>query len=276
MCKRMRSIIGASATAAAVATLLIGAPTSAQAAARDGICDPGEFCYYYNSGNKGSVSDLPSSLANYGSKQPSCYEFKSAGNGKGRCIKNDAASVWNRTGKTVYVYFNSNYGGSSQSFANNAKGNLNSTLKNNNASHSTSAPTPGKVYVGDDYPYRGQRGFDPWKFYKGQCTSFAAWAVRSRVGVPFHNFYKGRQWGNAKQWDDTARAVGVPTGSTPKVGAVAVRNSGKYGHVAFVTKVNGNGTFEVDEYNYKRESYTHRAAKKGTGSSDFDTFIYFK
>ena len=43
--------------------------------------------------------------------------------------------MWNRTSKTVTVYFNSNYGGAHQSFAAGAKGNLNATLKNNNASH---------------------------------------------------------------------------------------------------------------------------------------------
>ncbi|MFI0412492.1 peptidoglycan DD-metalloendopeptidase family protein, partial [Actinomadura sp. 3N508] len=42
---------------------------------------------------------------------------------------------WNRSSKTVRVYFNSNYGGSYQDFKAGAKGNLNSTLKNQNASH---------------------------------------------------------------------------------------------------------------------------------------------
>ena len=66
---------------------------------------------------------------------PSCYDFKGAGNGKGLCVKNNAASVWNRSSKTVRVYFNSGYGGTYQSFAAGAKANLNATLKNNNASH---------------------------------------------------------------------------------------------------------------------------------------------
>ena len=112
---------------------IVAAP--AEAAARNGKCEAGEFCYYYNSGNKGSVSDFKGSVADYGAKQPSCYEFKGSGAGKGRCIKNDAASVWNRTNKTVRVYYNSNYGGKYQDFKPGAKGNLNATLKNNNASH---------------------------------------------------------------------------------------------------------------------------------------------
>ncbi|GAA1858661.1 peptidase inhibitor family I36 protein [Actinomadura bangladeshensis] len=121
-------------TAAALA-----APASA--AARNGVCESGEFCYYYNSNNAGSVSDFTGSVADYGTTQPSCYDFKGAGNGKGLCIKNEAASVWNRSSKTVRVYYNSNYGGTYQDFKAGAKGNLNSSLKNQNASHKFSPST---------------------------------------------------------------------------------------------------------------------------------------
>jgi Peptidase inhibitor family I36 len=125
--------LAAAAFAIAAPSLVLADPASA--AGRDGACNSGEFCYYYNSYEKGSVSDFTTSIADYGAKQPGCYEFKGAGAGKGLCVKNHAASVYNRTSKTVTVYFNSNYGGSHQSFAPGAKGNLNATLKNNNASH---------------------------------------------------------------------------------------------------------------------------------------------
>ena len=119
---------------AAAATMLATA-TPAFAASRDGVCNTGEFCYYYNSGEAGSISDFTGSIADYGTTQPSCYDFKGAGNGKGVCVKNNAASVWNRSSKTVRVYFNSGYAGAYQDFAAGAKGNLNATLKNHNASH---------------------------------------------------------------------------------------------------------------------------------------------
>jgi hypothetical protein len=125
--------VAASAVALAVVPLAAAAPASA--AARDGVCNSGEFCYYYNSDEAGSVSDFAGSIADYGTTQPSCYDFKGAGNGKGLCVKNNAASVWNRTGHTVRVFYNSDYAGAHQDFAAGAKGNLNSTLKNNNASH---------------------------------------------------------------------------------------------------------------------------------------------
>ena len=75
----------------------VRAAPSAQAAARDGICESGEFCLYYNSDHAGSVSDFTTSITDYGASQPECYEFKGAGAGKGQCVKNNAASVWNRT-----------------------------------------------------------------------------------------------------------------------------------------------------------------------------------
>jgi Lyzozyme M1 (1,4-beta-N-acetylmuramidase) len=129
-------------TAALVAapTLLVGigalaAPTAHAATARNGVCESGEFCLYYNSGEAGSLSDFTTSISDYGATQPSCYDFKGAGAGKGLCVKNHAASVWNRTSKTVTVYYNSGYAGHAQNFAAGAKGNLDATLKNNNAGH---------------------------------------------------------------------------------------------------------------------------------------------
>lgn len=130
----------AAATASLAPSLLLANPASA--AVRDGVCDTGEFCYYYNSNEAGSVSDFTDSVDDYGASQPTCYEFKGAGNGQGLCIKNNAASVWNRSSQTVRVYFNSNYAGSYQDIAAGAKANLNATLKNNDASHQFLSPAP--------------------------------------------------------------------------------------------------------------------------------------
>ncbi|GII91999.1 peptidoglycan DD-metalloendopeptidase family protein [Sinosporangium siamense] len=140
-------------TAASAAIVLGGTALAAagpvSAAGRDGICQAGEFCYYFNSGNQGSVSDFTGSVGDYATAQPTCYDFKGPGQGKGKCIKNSAASVWNRSGKTVRVYFNSGHTGAYQDFAAGAKGNLNPTLKNQNASHqfspSSSSPSRGAM-----------------------------------------------------------------------------------------------------------------------------------
>ncbi|SER98246.1 peptidase inhibitor family I36 protein [Lentzea albida] len=119
----------------ALVTASFGAGVANAATERNGSCESGEFCLYYNSDQAGSVSDFAGSVADYGDSQPSCYEFKSAGNGQGVCVKNNAASVWNKTNKAVTVFYNSNYGGAKQTFAAGAKGNLKAELKNENASH---------------------------------------------------------------------------------------------------------------------------------------------
>jgi hypothetical protein len=125
----------AGAAGALVGAALVAVPSTAQAAARDGVCQSGEFCLYFNSNQAGSVSDFGGSISDYGDSQPDCYEFKGAGNGKGLCVKNNAASVWNRTGGQVTVFYNSGYAGDSQTFNAGAKANLKAALKNDNASH---------------------------------------------------------------------------------------------------------------------------------------------
>ena len=132
---RLRTMVTAGAMLTALAASTLAGAGSASAAGRDGVCNSGEFCYYFNSNEAGSVSDFTGSVSDYGTSQPGCYDFKGAGNGKGRCVKNNAASVWNRTTKPVRVYFNSGYAGTYQEIPAGAKRNLSTTLKNNNASH---------------------------------------------------------------------------------------------------------------------------------------------
>jgi hypothetical protein len=82
---------------AAVATPVV-VVSPAHAASRDGRCGSGEFCYYYNSNEQGSVSDFKGSVDDYRTTQPTCYEFKGRGRGRGLCVKNNAASVWTGRG----------------------------------------------------------------------------------------------------------------------------------------------------------------------------------
>lgn len=126
------ALAGLAATLLATSAFAVPA---AQAAPRDGACDGGEFCLYFNSGQQGSLSDFGGSIPDYGATQPECYEYRGPGTGKGRCVKNEAASAWNRSGGPVTVFFNSNYAGASQTIAAGAKVNLNAGLKNQNASH---------------------------------------------------------------------------------------------------------------------------------------------
>lgn len=76
-------------------------------------------------------------------------------------------------------------------------------------------------------------------------------------------------YGNAGYgWISAAQADGKSTGSSPKAGAVAVMN----GHVAYVEKVNADGSYVVSEmgWNYQAGNYNKRTVQPGT----FGGFIY--
>lgn len=120
------------ATLGLAATLVAAAP-AANAGARDGVCESGEFCLYYGLGLSGSRVDLVNSQRDYGSGAD-CIRFVSAGTGRNECVKNNAASVWNRTGKVVTVFYNADFGGVMDNIPEGAQVNLNDNVRNDNAS----------------------------------------------------------------------------------------------------------------------------------------------
>jgi surface antigen len=71
----------------------------------------------------------------------------------------------------------------------------------------------------------------------GYCT----WYVKNRRPDLPNNL------GNAYSWVSRAAAQGIPTGSTPRVGAAAQRNN----HIAYVEAVNGDGTITISDMNYQ-------------------------
>lgn len=90
---------------------------------------------------------------------------------------------------------------------------------------------------------------DRWGMYNRECVSFTAWKVwNSGRNMPNWGGY-----GNANQWDDNARAMGIPVDYTPRVGDVAVSNAGTWGHVMYVEAIGDNGTIYISQYN---ASYT--------------------
>lgn len=75
----------------------------------------------------------------------------------------------------------------------------------------------------------------------GYCT----WYVKNRrPDIP-------NGLGNANRWLAGARAAGLPTGSTPRVGAIGTSQRGAEGHVVYVEAVNGDGTILISEMNHK-------------------------
>lgn len=88
-----------------------------------------------------------------------------------------------------------------------------------------------------------QYGFNGYDF--GYCTYWVA-KLRAQAGNPVPS-----NLGNASTWAVRAAAMGLPTGTTPRVGAAVVLSTRGAGHVAYVTAVNDDGTFTVSEMNHE-------------------------
>lgn len=114
----------------------------------------------------------------------------------------------------------------------------------------TAGKIPAGVPGGGGYP--GVWAFAPidskidsWGMYNRECVSWTAYKVAASGR---HMPYWGGI-GNANQWDDNARAAGIPVDGNPRRGDVAVKNSGYYGHVMYVEDVAADGSLFVSDYN---------------------------
>lgn len=143
---------------------------------------------------------------------------------------------------------------------------------------------------------------DPWGMYNRECVSYTAWKVYQAYGnMPYWGgIGNAWQWGfsgyQLTGWDTygwkvnydtgtwhTANStnLGIPSGTTPKIHSVAVRNANgendHWGHVAWVEAVNGDGTIDISQYNW------YNAGGAGWGNysemtieaSFFQSYIYF-
>lgn len=140
------------------------------------------------------------------------------------------------------------------------------------AAPQAAAPAGVRAVNGGAYPYANapwpNEIVDSWGMYRRQCVSYTAWKVAaSGRHMPY---WGGR--GNAKQWDDNARAAGIPVDGNPRVGDVAVSNRGVYGHVMYVEAVNGDGTIRISQYNARWDGRYSEATIVPDGLA----FIHFR
>ena len=99
-----------------------------------------------------------------------------------------------------------------------------------------------------DCPAAGRRDdVDRWRMDTCNCTSYVAWALAVN-GYRTDWFVAGAM--DAWNWPNVARRAHLVVGTEPRTGAVAVwPRWGRFGHLALVTAVDSDGTFEVAEYN---------------------------
>jgi len=147
------------------------------------------------------------------------------------------------------------------------------------AQAAANAKLGGGIIAGDPghggYPSRWNNApqdsmIDSWGMYNRECVSYTAWKVYEAYG--YMPYWGGV--GNANQWPGDARAAGIPTGSTPRAGSVAIWNVGAFGHAMWVEAVNGDGSLWVSQYNY---SYNGQYSEMSVSASMARqlTYIYF-
>ncbi len=106
----------------------------------------------------------------------------------------------------------------------------------------------------------GYNGYD-----YGYCTWYVA-QRRAAAGNPVP-----ANLGNASSWGYIARGAGLPTGTTPQVGAAVVTSTRGEGHVAYVEAVNDDGSIFVSEMNVA--GWGVKSTRTFPGGSGF-TYIY--
>ena len=117
---------------------------------------------------------------------------------------------------------------------------------------------------------------DPWGMYNRECVSFTAFKVHE-------DFLAGKNnrdmpnWGgigNADQWDDDARASGIPVDNNPTPGSIAISNAGAFGHAMYVVQsstINGQQAIYVEQYNANLDGQYSEGWRYTTGLS----FLHF-
>lgn len=135
------------------------------------------------------------------------------------------------------------------------------------------------------YPYKNSiKGqVDKWGFYTRNCTSYSAYKVSQSVGN-FHNTMTGPNgksgtFSNANNWDNNAQNIGFTVTSSPSQGSIVVweaykGGAGSVGHVAYIEKVNTNGSINLSEYNwnYGDGNYNERSNVQAIDGRSFITF----
>lgn len=105
--------------------------------------------------------------------------------------------------------------------------------------------------------YGSGGGYNGYDF--GYCTYWVA-KLRAASGNPVPT-----NLGNASTWAIRAAGMGLPTGTTPKVGAAVVTQTGGAGHVAYVTGVGDDGSITISEMNYGGWNKTGSRTIAGSG-----------
>lgn len=121
------------------------------------------------------------------------------------------------------------------------------TLKVPNGGSGAGAAGTATPSTGNDY---NSPSFNHQNLYtEGQCTWYV-FDKRAQAGKPISTY-----WSDAKYWAANAANDGYQVDNNPTVGAIMQSTPGPYGHVAYVERVNGDGSILISEMNYTNGPY---------------------
>ena len=135
------------------------------------------------------------------------------------------------------------------------------------------------------YPYAIATRVGPWGFYTRHSTDYVAWRFFQR-DVAFSATMSGPngktgQFGDARTWAANATAVGFKVDDAPRVGSIAhwagdEQGASTSGHVAYVERVNADGSVVVSEFDWSvRHGYSQRG-QVGTTSVRAPRYIHIQ
>ena len=134
----------------------------------------------------------------------------------------------------------------------------------------STAPALAAEPVAPPYPYAIVGRIGPWGFPTRYATDYVAWRLFER-DVAFSSDTSGPagkkgHFGEPAGWATTAAAIGFRVDGVPEPGAIAhwragEQDAGQAGHVAYVERVNPDGSVVVSEFDWITEhEYSERAS----------------
>jgi surface antigen len=147
------------------------------------------------------------------------------------------------------------------------------------AQEPAAAATPADV----PYPYNTSTRVGPWGFYTQHSSDYVAWRFFQRE-VSFSSNMSGPNgkvghFGDPSTWPVNATALGFKVDTVPKVGSIAQwgageLGAGKAGHVAYVDRVNADGSVVVSEFDWNVQYGYSQRGQAGTSPVRAPRYIH--
>lgn len=135
------------------------------------------------------------------------------------------------------------------------------------------------------YPYTTASRLGPWGFYTRHSTDYVAWRFFHR-DVDFSSRMTGPNgkignFGDPGNWASNAADIGFRVDGTPRPGSIAQWAAGEQGapgagHVAYVERVNADGSVVISEFDWSVEHGYSQRGQSGTSPVRAPRYIHVR